>query len=72
MRITYDREADAMYIRLIDGEHECRTVQLNSEVALNIGADEQLVGIEILDASEVLNAGQLPLVALEGLSVTAA
>ncbi len=28
MRITYDLEADALYIRLLDGEHECRNLRL--------------------------------------------
>ena len=58
MKISYDSEIDAVYIRLIEGKHECRTVRLNDEVALNIGADEKLVGIEILDAREVLAAGK--------------
>ena len=72
MRISYDSEIDALYIRFVEGTHECRTVRLNEEVALNIGADEQLVGIEMLDAREVLGAGKVPAVTLEGLeSVTA-
>ena len=65
MKISYDPEIDAMYIRLIDGKHECRTVRLNEEVALNIGPGEKLVGIEILDAKEVIGGGQLPSVVLE-------
>lgn len=65
MRISYDSEVDALYIRLIEGKHECRTVRLNEEVALNIGPGEKLVGIEILDAKEVLGKGQLPPVVLE-------
>ncbi len=55
MKITYDPEVDALYIQLIEGNHQCRTLQLSEEVALDIGPDEQLVGIEVLDASEVLN-----------------
>ena len=65
MKISYDPEIDAIYIRLIDGKHECRTVRLNEEVALNIGQGEKLVGIEILDAKEVLGRGKLPSVVLE-------
>jgi len=68
MKISYDSEIDALYIRLLEGKHECRTVRLNEEVALNIGADERLVGIEILDAREVLGSGQVPAVVLEGLA----
>ena len=50
MRISYDAEIDALYIRLLEGKHECRSVRLSDEVALNIGAGEKLVGIEILDS----------------------
>ena len=66
MKISYDSEIDALYIRFVEGQHECRTVRLNEEVALNIGAGEKLVGIEILDAKEVLGEGKMPLVTLEG------
>ena len=38
MKISYDAEVDALYIRLLEGRHECRCVRLSDEVALNIGA----------------------------------
>jgi uncharacterized protein YuzE len=72
MKISYDSEIDALYIRLIEGKQECRTVRLNEEIALNIGQGEKLVGIEILDAREVLGAGQLPAVVLEGITASTA
>jgi uncharacterized protein YuzE len=72
MKILYDSETDALYIRLIEGKHECRTVRLNEEIALNIGKGEKLVGIEILDAKEVLGAGKLPAVVLEGITASTA
>ena len=70
MRISYDDEIDALYIRLIEGPQECRTVRLNDEIALNIGPGETLVGIEILDAKQVVGQGQLPSVILENLPAT--
>ena len=72
MQISYDSEIDALYIRLVEGEHECRTLRLTEEVALNIGAEELLVGIEILDAKEVLGAGEVPKVVLENIPFTLA
>ena len=72
MKISYDSEIDALYIRFVEGPQECRTVRLNEEVALNIGAGETLVGIEVLDAKEVLGAGRVPAVVLEGLGASAA
>ena len=65
MKITYDSEIDALYIRLIDGKHQCRTIRLTDEIALNIGEGEKLVGIEILDAREVLGSIDVPRVSLE-------
>jgi uncharacterized protein YuzE len=69
MKITYDPEIDAVYIRLIEGKHECRTLRLNEEIALNMVEGEKLQGIEILDAKEVLGSGQLPKVVLENLTL---
>jgi uncharacterized protein YuzE len=67
MRITYDPEVDAFYIRLVEGEHQCRVLRLNDEISLNIGAGEMLVGIEVLDAREVLGEGGPPEIILENL-----
>jgi uncharacterized protein YuzE len=68
MRISYDPEIDALYIRLVEGKRECRTVRLNEEIALNIGEGETLVGIEVLDAKEVLGSGKVPAIVLEGIA----
>ncbi|TDI92522.1 MAG: DUF2283 domain-containing protein [Caldithrix sp.] len=65
MKISYDEETDALYIRLVEGQHQCRTLRLSDEVALNIGEGELLVGIEILDAKDILGNGKLPHVLLE-------
>jgi len=67
MKISYNPEVDALYIRLVEGKYECRTLRLNEEIALNIGPDEKLVGIEILDAKKVLGSGQLPNLVVENL-----
>jgi len=69
MKISYDREVDAMYIRLLEGRYECRTLKLNDEVALNIGPGETLVGIEILDAKHVFGSEELPDLVVENLRV---
>jgi uncharacterized protein YuzE len=71
MKISYDAEVDALYIRLIEGRHECRTLRLNDDIALNIGEGETLVGIEVLDARQVLGAGSIPTVAIENLALAA-
>ncbi len=70
MRISYDSEVDALYIRLVEGQFECRTIRLNDEIALNMGPKETLVGIEILDAKEVLGSGALPSLVIENVPIS--
>lgn len=60
MKISYDSEIDALYIRLVEGKHQCRTLQLTDEITLNIGKNELLVGIELLDATQVLGSRNVP------------
>lgn len=65
MKISYDAEVDAMYIQLLEGKHQCRTVRLSDEIALDFGRGQKLVGIEILDAKQVLGSGKLPRLVIE-------
>src|SRR5437867_5582595 len=69
MRISYDAEVDALYLTLVEGEHECRTVRLSEDVALDFGSDETLVGIEVLDAKRLLGEGKLPQLAVDNLAL---
>jgi uncharacterized protein YuzE len=55
MRISYDPKVDALYIRLVEGPVECEVLQINDRVAINLGPGERVVGIEVLDASQVLD-----------------
>ncbi len=54
MRISYDPSVDALYIRFIEGPVECEVIRLNDRVAINIGPEEQVVGLEVLDVTEIL------------------
>jgi uncharacterized protein YuzE len=65
MKATYDSEVDALYIQLLEGDFECRTIRLTEEIALDIGPDELLVGIEVLDAKKLIGKGEAPTMALE-------
>lgn len=68
MRISYDPSVDALYIRFVEGPVECEVLRLNDRVAVNIGPGEQVVGIEVLDASEVLEGLRERRVELENLT----
>ena len=56
MKITYDAEADAMYIYLQGkpGEKADHTEELGEGIAVDYGPEGAVFGIEILDASEKL------------------
>jgi len=67
MKITYDKEADALYIRLLEGTYQCRAVRLTDDVALDFAAGEKLVGVEILGASRLFDKPEEPAVELKDL-----
>lgn len=52
MKIKYDPEVDAVYISFEKGPTEVTTIRLSEDIALDLGPKEEIVGIEILDASE--------------------
>lgn len=72
MKISYDEKYDTMYIKLVDEPVQCRTLQLSEDIALNIGPNEKLVGIEILDAKQVIGKGKVPDVVLDNLKLAVA
>lgn len=67
MKLIYDREADALYIRLLEGEFQCRVVRLTDDIALDFAQGERLVGIEVLHASRMFDKPEEPSVELKDL-----
>lgn len=53
MRITYDEEADAMYIYLSERE-VAKTVRVSNRVMVDLDSEDNLRGVEILFASKAL------------------
>ncbi|MBI4419853.1 MAG: DUF2283 domain-containing protein [Gemmatimonadetes bacterium] len=60
MKISYDEEADALYIRLLEGDRQCHVVRLTSDIALDFAQGEKLVGIEVLGASRLFPKPEQP------------
>ena len=59
MKITYDADADAAYIRIVDaihdGEvHETHRLSEDPEVNLDVDAAGRLLGFDVLSASRTL------------------
>ncbi|OGU13829.1 MAG: hypothetical protein A2X61_07260 [Ignavibacteria bacterium GWB2_35_12] len=72
MKIKYDPEVDAIYIDIIEEKKSVKTIHLSEDIALDFSGNEELVGIEILDASKVIGLerkGKLVLERLEAVAV---
>ncbi len=69
MKITYDKQADAAYIYLLENDHivsgwvkktyPCDSTELTAMINLDFDNDDKLGGIEVLDASMILPKGLL-------------
>lgn len=68
MKITYDREADAIYLRLLDDGAKVHVSRLSEDVACDLDEEGRVVGIEILNASALFDHPQAPSVELEYLA----
>jgi uncharacterized protein YuzE len=67
MKISYDPEVDAAYIRFKTGRFQVITQRLTEDVAVNYAPDGSVVGIEVLEASKYLVRHRRPQVELENL-----
>ncbi|MBO1350912.1 MAG: DUF2283 domain-containing protein [Hormoscilla sp. GUM202] len=59
MQIIYNTKSDLLYLRLDERQQQVTNQRLSEEVVLDIGEDDKIVGIEILDASQNVNLSSL-------------
>ena len=59
MNIHYYDKTDLLYIRLDDREQQLVNKRVSEDIVLDIGENDRIVGIEILDASKRLNLEKL-------------
>jgi uncharacterized protein YuzE len=64
VKITYDAEADALYIQLRELAAD-DSLDIEEGVTADLDRDGHLIGIEVLDARERLGAAALANVSLE-------
>ena len=55
MQITYNAKTDVLYFRLDDAKQDVINQHVSDDVVLDVGKDERIVGIEILEASSHTN-----------------
>jgi len=67
MKIKYDPKVDAIYVSFKKSHEEVTTMRITEDIAIDFGNKEEIVGIEILDASKHLELSpQHPEVKLVG------
>lgn len=66
MKIEYDPEANALYITLREARI-AETAEVTESLSVDLGEDGRPVGIEVLDARELLGSEGLGKVTLENL-----
>lgn len=54
MKIIYDDQVDALYVKFVDSKAKVITHQLTEDISVNYGPKGDVVGIEILSAHEHL------------------
>ena len=52
MNIVYNDKTDLLYIRFDDRKQDVINRRVSDDIALDIGENDRIVGIEILDASK--------------------
>ena len=59
MNILYNDKTDLLYIRLDDRKQAMINKRVSDDIVLDIGEDDKIIGIEILDASKHLRLERL-------------
>lgn len=52
MNIVYNDKTDLLYIRLDDRKQDVVNKRVSEDIVLDIGENDKIIGIEILDASK--------------------
>jgi uncharacterized protein YuzE len=59
MQIQYNSKTDLLYLRLESEKQEVINKRITEDIVLDIGKDNKIIGIEILDASKHINLEKL-------------
>lgn len=59
MQILYNTKTDLLSLRLDERQQQVVNRRLSEDIVLDIGADDRIVGIEIIDASKHLHLESL-------------
>jgi len=66
MKIEYDKQVDALYVRLQE-KYVARTIEIEEGLNLDLDEDGKLIGLEVLDATTKYSLTDIFNVATENL-----
>ena len=69
MKISYDKEVDAIYLKLLDLKPEC-VIEVAEGINIDVTVDEKIVGIEFLDATQKITIDSLFTYEIEAESIS--
>ena len=70
MNISYSDKSDLLYLRLDDTKQEVINKKIDENIVLDIGVDDKIVGIEILNASKIVSLSNLLPINFESLKTS--
>ena len=59
MQVLYNSKTDLLYLRLDDRKQKLVNKRISDDIVLDMGEDDRIVGIEILDASRNVSLDRL-------------
>ncbi|MCH8897449.1 MAG: DUF2283 domain-containing protein [Chloroflexi bacterium] len=59
MQVLYNSKTDLLYLRLDDRKQKLVNKRVSDDIVLDMGEDDRIVGIEILDASRNVSLDRL-------------
>jgi uncharacterized protein YuzE len=59
MNIAYNDKTDLLYIRLDDRKQDVINKRVSEDIVLDVGENDKIIGIEILDASKHVSLDKL-------------
>lgn len=59
MTIHYDSKTDLLYLRIAPAQQEVTNKRVTEDIVLDMGNDDKIVGIEIMDASKHVDLDKL-------------
>ena len=68
MEITYDKDADALYIEFSDAEF-AKNKKIDNQTIIDLDSNNKIIGIELLDVSKRISKDFMSSVKVKNISI---